>query len=542
MSALNRLLVPVVVPFVVPLMAGLSVSALAAPPTGSHLSFVSCPAVRDTRTVPCWTSDYQGDTYYLTIQSDVSAQVQPPMLGHQVLVEGIVSDKPAICGGVVLEQVRLSVMPELDANCNNMLPVDERYQIDFNPRPPGPSSGRLAFDPAPGAAAPAPPPPSGEQTVPLYFDFDKGVSFRHPDALVNLVSLAGKINATSMRVTGVRGAHRLSDGTLLQESAGIAQRRAEEIAGLLQGAGLKLATQIDWIDGASEADGVDDWQSRRVTVVLTPTATTGPELAVSYSDPSLPSHTIYRPRDLQGRYPVVLWGNGSCVNSNYGYREFLAEIASYGFIVLAVGPYRDSPPPRQQRPADPAAWPEFETQSQQLLDGLDWIAAEATRTGSDWQNHVDTTRVAVMGHSCGGMQAMSVSTDPRVTTTVILNSGIFPDGDQYNARFGLKRSQLQALHAPVAYFIGGETDIAYVNAEQDWQDLQRGSIPALNANLDVGHGATYAMPNGGTFAAGPLAWLQWQLKDDAAAAALLTTEPCGLCADGGWRVRLHQLD
>jgi hypothetical protein len=50
------------------------------------------------------------------------------------------------------------------------------------------------------------------------------------------------------------------------------------------------------------------------------------------------------------------------------------------------------------------------------------------------------------------------------------------------------------------------------------------------------------MPNGGTFAAGPLAWLQWQLKDDAAAAALLTAQPCGICADGQWRVRLHQLD
>ena len=538
MTTLNRWLSPLVVP----LMTVLSATALAAPPAGSRLSFVSCPAVRDTRTVPCWTSEYQGDTYYLTIQSDVSAQVQPPMLGHKVLVEGVVSDKPAICGGVVLEQVRLSVMPELDANCNTMLPVDDRYPIDFNPRPPGPSSGRLAFDPAPGAVATPPPPPTGEQQVPLYFDFDKGVSFRHPDALVNLVSLAGKINAGKLRVTGVRGAHRLSNGTLLQESDGIGQRRAEEVANLLQGAGLKLDTQIDWIDGVAEADGVDDWQSRRVTVVLTPAAgASGPELAISYSDPSLPTHTIYRPQDLQGSYPVVLWGNGSCVNSNYGYREFLTQIASHGFIVLAVGPYRDSLPPRQQRPADPAAWPEFETQSQQLLDGLDWIAAEAARSGSDWQGHVDSTHVAVMGHSCGGMQAMSASTDPRVTTTVILNSGIFPDGDQYNARFGLMRSQLQALHAPIAYFIGGETDIAYVNAEQDWQDLQRGNIAALNANLDVGHGATYALPQGGPFAAGPLAWLQWQLKDDAAASALLTAKPCGLCTHGQWRVRLHQL-
>jgi hypothetical protein len=40
-------------------------------------------------------------------------------------------------------------------------------------------------------------------------------------------------------------------------------------------------------------------------------AGSGPERAMVYSEKSLPSHTIYRPADLKGRYPVVLWGNGS---------------------------------------------------------------------------------------------------------------------------------------------------------------------------------------------------------------------------------------
>lgn len=263
----------------------------------------------------------------------------------------------------------------------------------------------------------------------------------------------------------------------------------------------------------------------------------GPEPAQSYSDPGLPTHTIYRPQELVGQYPVVLWGNGSCVNSNFGYREFLSEVAATGFIVLAVGPYRDSPAPRQQRPDDPAQWPEFETQPQHLLDGLDWITAEKARN-SELGSHADTTRVAVMGHSCGGMQALAVSTDPRVTTTLILNSGMFPEGDQYNARFGLKRAQLAALHAPIAYFIGGESDVAYPNAELDWAELQGFAVPSLNANLDVGHGATYSQPRGGPFAAGPIAWLQWQLRGDTAAAAQLTGTACGLC-DKGWRVRSH---
>ena len=268
----------------------------------------------------------------------------------------------------------------------------------------------------------------------------------------------------------------------------------------------------------------------------------GPLPAVTYSDAGLPSHTIYRPRDLQGSYPVVLWGNGSCVNSNFGYREFLAELASHGFVVLAVGPYRDSPAPRQQRPADPAQWPEFETQPQDLLDALNWIESEVSRADSELAGHVNTERVAVMGHSCGGLQALKVSTDPRVSTTLILNSGMTPEGDQYNARFGLQRSQLAALHAPIGYFIGGESDIAYVNANLDWDDLQQLQIPAVNANLDVGHGATFSQPRGGVFAAAPLAWLQWQLQDDKAAAHMFTGAQCGFCSGTDWVLRRHLIE
>jgi hypothetical protein len=244
--------------------------AAAGPKPGERLSFVSCPIVRDTRSVPCWLTEQGGELYYLTIQSDVSAEVQPPMLGHQVLVEGVVSNKPRICGGVVLEPVRLSVMPERDANCNTLLPADDRYTIDFNPRPPGPSGGRLAFAPDPAAPPKPAPKLEGPQTIEIYFDFDKSVSFRHPSDLMAVLERARQIGATRGTVTGMRGAHKLSDGTLLEESPGIAQRRAEEVGRLLAGAGLKAPLAVGTADGKSEADGVDDWRSRRVTVVLEP--------------------------------------------------------------------------------------------------------------------------------------------------------------------------------------------------------------------------------------------------------------------------------
>lgn len=265
----------------------------------------------------------------------------------------------------------------------------------------------------------------------------------------------------------------------------------------------------------------------------------GAEPAVVYSEASLPTHTIYRPAQLAGPYPVVLWGNGSCVNSSFGYREFLAEVASHGFIVLATGPHRDSPAPREQRPADPAQWPPFETRYTQMLDALDWIAAENARQGSPLVGKVAIDKVAVMGHSCGGLQAVKASVDPRVTTAVVLNSGMMADDDQYMRRHELERSVLDKMHAPIAYFIGGERDIAYPNAEQDWQALQELDLAAINANMDVGHGATYQMPNGGPFASGPVAWLKWQLKGDAAARAMFVGDDCGFCSAGGWTLRRH---
>ena len=40
-------------------------------------NFVACPIVRDTASVPCWLAEYEGEMYFLTLQTDVSAPVTP---------------------------------------------------------------------------------------------------------------------------------------------------------------------------------------------------------------------------------------------------------------------------------------------------------------------------------------------------------------------------------------------------------------------------------------------------------------------------------
>ena len=232
-------------------------------------NFVACPIVRDTASVPCWLAEYNGELYFLTLQTDVSAPVNPPSLGHRVLVEGTVSTEPRICGGIVLKPVHLSVL-ERDASCNTMLPAEERYNLTFEPpRPPGPSGGRLAFANAAPAAAPAPAAASSTREFVVSYAFDGLIGFTHAGALTSILNFARTANAREIEIVGHRGAVRLSSGQTMVEESNIGKTRAEQIAMLLQGANLKgPAYKVSWREDAAAADGVDDHLSRRVVVTV----------------------------------------------------------------------------------------------------------------------------------------------------------------------------------------------------------------------------------------------------------------------------------
>ena len=236
---------------------------------GARKNFVSCPIVRDTASVPCWLAEYDGELYFLTIQSDVTSPVTPPWLGHRVLVEGTASAEPRICGGIVLKPVHLSVMPEPDASCNTMLPAEERFNLTFEPpRPPGPSKGRLAFDNAPPAAAPPSVLPSTREYV-IAYDFDGLVGFNHAGRLTEILNFARAVHATAIEIVGYRGAVRLSNGKVMEEESAIGKRRAEQVAMLLQGANLKGPSyKVTWHDEATSATGADDYRARRVIVTV----------------------------------------------------------------------------------------------------------------------------------------------------------------------------------------------------------------------------------------------------------------------------------
>ena len=231
---------------------------------------------------------------------------------------------------------------------------------------------------------------------------------------------------------------------------------------------------------------------------------TGPWKSVAVEDASLPTHTIYRPKDLKGyvdengKIPVLLYANGACANNNLEMSRLLSEVASWGYIVLAIGPYQDMPddafyaqwkgvvrgwyPETKEvaimgngerltpyteaelaaraaeqeaarkaaeaaakknkgKKAAPAPAP-FRTYARQLLEAMDWITDQCADAQSEYYHCVDLDKVAAMGQSCGGAQVLAVAHDPRIKTCLIFKP---PPADalpeRRHGRCGLRERQ-----------------------------------------------------------------------------------------------------
>jgi hypothetical protein len=136
-------------------------------------------------------------------------------------------------------------------------------------------------------------------------------------------------------------------------------------------------------------------------------------------------------------------------------------------------------------------------------------------------------------------QSKEVTTEAASRTVEDGGTGPFPalmasDSTLATHTVFRSRDHLEKLHTPVIYILSGEKDIAYQNGMDDFRRINR--VPVFMANLNVGHGGTYAQPHGGEFAKVATAWFQWQLKGDKQAAAMFEGDPCGIANMPGWKV------
>lgn len=277
----------------------------------------------------------------------------------------------------------------------------------------------------------------------------------------------------------------------------------------------------------------------------------GPYVATYAAAPSGLEDVIYQPADLtqvRGRLGVYIWGNGACSYDATSARFHLIEIASHGYIAIAPGEIQSGPkaPAASAGAAQPpSTGTEKRATPEKMLAALDWILAENKRAGSPYYGKIDPDAIAVSGHSCGGLIAMTASLDPRIKVLVMENSGIFrqpmsPSGANPGLAAvikllnGMTKTDLVKLHTPVLYILGGPQDMAEPNGLDDFQHIQ--TVPVFVADHPgSGHGGLFAEPNSeGTKI--ELDWLAWQLRHDTVAARTFTGPDCTLCRDYRWVV------
>ena len=236
----------------------------------------------------------------------------------------------------------------------------------------------------------------------------------------------------------------------------------------------------------------------------------GRHKAVAVREKSLPDFVVYRPMNIDAamtvgrpgmfatgqpkkeKLPVLIFCNGGCMDTSIGYENMLTDIASYGYVVVAIGELQMLAQHEKDQ----------HTPSSMVKLALDWICDPA----SPYYNYIDTEKIAAAGHSCGGAQVLANAADQRLKTYLILNAGM---GKMTMADASAK--SLKNLHGPILYLVGGTSDVAWQNAQQDYKAIKR--VPVVLAdNTQSGHGGTYEQPNGGANARMVRAWLDWQLK------------------------------
>jgi hypothetical protein len=183
---------------------------------------------------------------------------------------------------------------------------------------------------------------------------------------------------------------------------------------------------------------------------------------------------------------------------------------------------------------------------------IDW--AEKRKGTKEW-GHLDLSKIAAGGQSCGGLEAAVMALDGRVTTIGIFNSGSRiaqrsgggkggpmgggkgKGGKGKGMAGGLpipnggKIPDGSAFKVPTFYFLGGPGDVSGAKGNSDYEAMPAG-VPAWAGDYaSKGHGGTYLQKYAGTY--GTLAghWLKWVFFGDKESAEFFKMDKA---AAAGW--------
>jgi len=229
----------------------------------------------------------------------------------------------------------------------------------------------------------------------------------------------------------------------------------------------------------------------------------GPYKAEAISESSLPDFVVYKPQNISqavkksGTMPVLVFANGGCNDTSLPHEKMLNDLASYGYLVIALGKMQDRIDDRKLN----------KSPNEDMIKAIDWATVQNRDKTGKYYRSIDLNHIALGGQSCGGAQVLVNCGDPRVKTCILFNSGI---GNMEMSE--ASKENLKNLHCPILYIIGGKGDVAYQNAIVDYENITK--VPVAFANqLCVGHGGTFHEQFGGSFSDMLRKWLDWQFKN-----------------------------
>jgi dienelactone hydrolase len=112
----------------------------------------------------------------------------------------------------------------------------------------------------------------------------------------------------------------------------------------------------------------------------------------------VPGFTIFYPKQMNGRHPIITWGNGTGAPTN-AYEDFLGHLATWGFVVIASDSSNTGT-------------------GMEMIDGINYMLKENERYFSPFYGQLDTENIGSIGHSQGGAGSINTAVDDRVKCAV----------------------------------------------------------------------------------------------------------------------------
>jgi len=229
--------------------------------TATVKRFVGCPVYRDTdagRKSGCWlvTDPEDGRQYDVT-----DARIKP-ILGQQILVEGVVTTTNGeLCGGIVLQPVDVSVLPQ---TCKaHLLPAEghpgRRFVLPATLLQPT-SVPRVL-----------PPPPYEPRSFTIGFELNSDfLLYQYAELIIEQASLYAKASKPSrIVITGYAATRPIEvSGQRIVEDIAVGEARARMIAEALSRLGVpREKMELKWLDAPEESSGPLTEASRRRAVI-----------------------------------------------------------------------------------------------------------------------------------------------------------------------------------------------------------------------------------------------------------------------------------